>query len=36
MVEILNGKYLKLRNDPIGEGNQARVYLYEDISDKKK
>ena len=35
MGEILNGKYLKLQNEPIGEGSQAKVYLYEAISEKK-
>ena len=36
MAEILNGKYRKLQNDPIGEGGQAKVFLYEQITDKKK
>ena len=36
MGEILNGKYRRLQNDPIGEGGQAKVYLYEALSDKKK
>ena len=29
MGDILNEKYLKLKPEPIGEGSQAKVYLYE-------
>lgn len=36
MNEILNGKYKKLKNDPIGKGSQADVYLFEDMISKKK
>ena len=36
MGEILNGKYGKLKNEPIGKGSQAEVYLCEVLSDKKK
>ena len=36
MNEILNGKYRKLARDPIGIGSQSRVFLCEQINDKKK
>ena len=36
MSEILNGKYKKLKQEPIGEGTQAKVFLCEDIITKKK
>jgi hypothetical protein len=36
MAEIFNGKYRKLKKNPIGKGGQAKVFLYEQIDDKKK
>ena len=36
MGEILNGKYKKLKEDPIGQGTQAKVFLFENINDRKK
>ena len=36
MVDILNGKYRKLKEDAIGQGSQTKVFLCEKIDDKKK
>lgn len=36
MDEILNGKYKKLIEDPIGQGTQAKVFLFENIKNRKK
>jgi len=36
MEEILNEKYKKFKKEPIGQGSQAKVFLYESINDKKK
>ena len=36
MDEILNGKYKNLKQDPIGEGSQGIVFIFENIKDRKK
>ena len=36
MDELLNGKYLKLKKEPIGIGSQAKVFLCVAKYDMKK